>query len=211
MNNKIFISIFLIILFQNIIFYLLNLDMKKIFAIFSLGFLFTTLSPKLVSADIAGLIPCAESSNYAKKLNSSINKLENRLKKYEAGSKPSLMLEKQIEKTKQRFDRYAKSGLLCGNDGLPHLITDGRWNHATEFIIPSIMFIYISGWIGWVGRNYLRRISTESNAAQKEIIIDVPIALSIVTSGYCWPLSAWQEFTTGNLLAKSEDITVSPR
>lgn len=185
--------------------------MKKLIAIFSLGFLFFTISPELVSADVAGLVPCSESPNYTKKLNSSITKLENRLKKYDQDSQPALALQKQIEKTKQRFDRYAKSGLLCGNDGLPHLITDGRWNHAAEFTIPGIMFLYITGWIGWVGRKYLRTISTQSDSTQKEIIIDVPVALSIITSGYCWPLSAWQEFISGDLLAKSEDITVSPR
>jgi photosystem I subunit 3 len=185
--------------------------MKKLFAIFSIGFLFSTLSPQIAKADIAGLIPCFESISYTKKLNSSLTKLDNRLKKYEVGSEQALAIEKQIEKTKQRFDRYAKSGLLCGNDGLPHLIVDGRWNHALEFTVPGLLFLYITGWIGWVGRKYLRAISTEAEPTQKEIIIDVPIALSIITSGYCWPLSAWQEFISDDLLVKDEDITVSPR
>jgi photosystem I subunit III len=185
--------------------------MKKLFAILSLGFVFSLTSPQIALADIAGLTPCSESSVYTKKLNSSLIKLENRLKKYEVDSEPSLALQKQIEKTKQRFDRYQKSGLLCGNDGLPHLIVDGRWDHAAEFTLPSLMFLYITGWIGWVGRKYLRTISKQSEPTQKEIIIDLPIALSIITSGYCWPLSAWQEFTSGDLLAKNEDITVSPR
>ena len=43
------------------------------------------------------------------------------------------------------------------------------------------------------------------------IIIDVPIALSIMSSGFSWPFSAWQEFTSNDLLQNSEDITVSPR
>lgn len=185
--------------------------MKKLFAIFSLGLLFFISSPQIVTADVAGLTPCSESTVYTKKLNSSLSKLETRLKKYETGSQPALAIEKQIEKTKQRFDRYAKSGLLCGNDGLPHLIVDGRWNHSLEFTVPGLLFIYITGWIGWVGRKYLRTISVQTEPTQKEIIIDLPIALSIMTSGYCWPLSAWQEFISGDLLAKDEDITVSPR
>jgi photosystem I subunit 3 len=185
--------------------------MKKIFLLFSLGFLFFTSSPNSASADVAGLTPCSQSTVYTKKLNSSVSKLENRLKKYEPGSPPSLALQKQIDNTKQRFDRYAKSGLLCGNDGLPHLIVDGRWNHAAEFTIPAVMFIYITGWIGWVGRKYLRSIASQDDSTQKEIIIDVPVALSIMTSGFNWPFSAWQEFTSGDLLASSEDITVSPR
>jgi len=185
--------------------------MKKLFAIFSLGFLFSILSPQIVRAEVAGLIPCSESVVYTKKLTSSITKLDNKLKKYETGSQPALAIEKQIERTKQRFDRYAKSGLLCGKDGLPHLIVDGRWNHSLEFTVPGLLFLYITGWIGWVGRKYLRTISSQTEPTQKEIIIDLPIALSIMTSGYCWPLSAWQEFISGDLLAKDEDITVSPR
>jgi photosystem I subunit 3 len=185
--------------------------MKKLFLIFSLGFLFLNSFTTTAFADVAGLVDCNKSSIYTKKLNSSITKLETRLKKYEAGSPPSLALQKQIENTKQRFDRYAKSGLVCGNDGLPHLIVDGRWDHAAEFTIPGIMFIYIAGWIGWVGRKYLRTVSSQDDSTQKEIIIDVPVALSIMTSGFSWPFSAWQEFTSGDLLANNEDITVSPR
>lgn len=185
--------------------------MKKKILLFCLGFfLFNPFSISL-AADVAGLIPCSQSAVYTKKLNSSITKLENRIKKYEKNSPPTLALEKQIENTKKRFDLYAKSGLLCGNDGLPHLIVDGRFDHVAEFTVPGIMFIYITGWIGWVGRKYLRTVSTQENSTQKEIIIDVPIALSIMTSGFSWPLSAWQEFTSDDLLQNSEDITVSPR
>ena len=52
--------------------------------------------------------------------------------KYEVGTPPALALEKQIEKTKTRFAQYGDAGLLCGTDGLPHLITDGRWSHSGE-------------------------------------------------------------------------------
>jgi len=187
--------------------------MKKLITTLLFGILFFTSVPNLAFADgsVAGLTPCGDSAAFFKKKTTSINKLENRLKKYEAGSPPALALQQQIERTKQRFDRYSKSGLLCGKDGLPHLITDGRWDHAAEFTIPGIMFLYIAGWIGWVGRKYLRTMSTESNPTEKEIIIDVPVALKIMASGFSWPLSAWQEFTSGDLLAAKEDITVSPR
>lgn len=97
--------------------------------------------------------------------------------------------------------------MLCGADGLPHLITDGRWSHAREFFVPAVLFLYISGWIGWVGRGYLQAVSS----ANKEIIIDVPLAVKFISSGFLWPLAAWQEFNNGELLAKSDEITVSPR
>ena len=42
----------------------------------------------------------------------------------------SLTLQDQMDRTKLRFDKYGKQGLLCGAEGLPHLITDGRASHA---------------------------------------------------------------------------------
>jgi photosystem I subunit 3 len=171
----------------------------------------TFLFPKNVNAQIAGLTPCNQSPNFAKRLDTSVKKLEGRLKKYDIGSPPSLALEQQIKRTQQRFDRYSKSGLLCGKDGLPHLITDGRWNHSIEFVIPGLLFLYTTGWIGWVGRKYIRTVSNSSNATEKEIILDVPLALKIMSTGFIWPISAWQEYISGALLADAKDITVSPR
>jgi photosystem I subunit 3 len=80
-------------------------------------------------------------------------KLEQRMSKYEADSPPALALAQQVDRTKARFDKYSRSELLCGT-GLPHLVADGRWSHAAEFILPGFGFIYITGWIGWVGRKY---------------------------------------------------------
>lgn len=167
--------------------------------------------PLVTFADVSGLTKCGDSSPFNKRLEASVKKLEGRVQKYEAGSPPALALEQQINRTKQRFDRYSNSELLCGKDGLPHLITDGRWDHAVEFMIPGMMFLYITGWIGWVGRSYLNTVSSSSNPTEKEIIIDVPLALKIMTSGFIWPVSAWQEFTSGNFLASDSEITVSPR
>lgn len=167
--------------------------------------------PLATFADVAGLTKCSESAPFNKRLQASVKKLEVRAQKYEAGSPPALALEQQIGRTKNRFDRYSNSELLCGKDGLPHLITDGQWDHAVEFMIPGMMFLYIAGWIGWVGRSYLSTVSSSSNPTEKEIIIDVPLALKIMSSGFIWPVSAWQEFTSGNFLASDSEITVSPR
>nr|WRW10648.1 photosystem I subunit F [Ascoseira mirabilis] len=177
----------------------------------SLILLFFLSRPLTAFADIAGLTKCSESLPFNKRLESSIKKLEGRIKKYEVGSPPILALEQQITRTKQRFGRYSNSELLCGKEGLPHLITDGRLTHAVEFIIPGILFLYISGWIGWVGRSYLNIVGNTSNPTEKEIIINVPLALKIMASGYTWPIFAWQEFSSGNFLASDYEITVSPR
>ena len=170
-----------------------------------------TLAPNQAFADIGGLTKCSDSPAFAKRLNTSVKKLEQRVAKYEAGTPPALALEQQIDRTKARFDKYSRSELLCGADGLPHLVADGRWSHAAEFILPGFGFIYISGWIGWVGRKYIRAISTIKNPTESEIIINVPLALKIMTTGYIWPISAWQELISGELIASEENVTVSPR
>jgi photosystem I subunit III len=170
-----------------------------------------TLTPNVVFAEIGGLTKCSESPAFSKRLKASVKKLEQRMNTYEAGTPPALALKQQIDRTEARFDKYSRSELLCGTDGLPHLIADGRWSHAAEFILPGFGFLYISGWIGWVGRKYLRAVSTTKNPAENEIIINVPLALKIMTTGYIWPISAWQEFISQDLVAPKDKVTVSPR
>jgi len=184
----------------------------KHFNLISLFFaLLISITPNQALADIGGLTKCSDSPAFSKRLNASIKKLDQRISKYESNSPASLALQQQIDRTKARFDKYGRSDLLCGTDGLPHLIADGRWSHAAEFILPGFGFIYITGWIGWVGRKYLRAVSTTKNPAESEIIINVPLALKIMTTGYIWPISAWQELVSGELVAKDNEVTVSPR
>ena len=185
--------------------------MKRVNLLTLLFAVLIALTPTHALADIGGLTKCSESSAFTKRLNASVKKLEQRASQYEADSPPALALKQQIERTKARFDKYSRSELLCGTDGLPHLIADGRWSHAAEFILPGFGFIYISGWIGWVGRKYLRAVSTSANPSESEIIINVPLALKIMTTGYIWPVLAWQELISNELVAVSEEITVSPR
>lgn len=185
--------------------------MKRFNFLILLFTVFITLLPNSALADIGGLTKCSESPAFNKRLKASVKKLEQRMSKYEAGSPPALALQQQIERTQARFDKYSRSELLCGTDGLPHLIADGRWSHAAEFILPGFGFIYISGWIGWVGRKYLRAVSTTKNPTESEIIINVPLALKIMTTGYIWPISAWQEFVSNELVAPKDEVTVSPR
>ena len=184
----------------------------KRFNLIALFFAFlVAFTPDQAMADIGGLTKCSESPAFAKRLKTSVKKLELRMTQYEADSPPALALQQQIERTQARFDKYSRSELLCGKDGLPHLIADGRWSHAAEFILPGFGFIYISGWIGWVGRKYVRAVSTTKNPTENEIIINVPLALKIMTTGFIWPVSAWQELKNGNLIASKDEVTVSPR
>lgn len=159
-------------------------------------------APLPAAADIAGLTPCKESKQFAKREKQQIKKLESSLKLYAPDSAPALAINATIEKTKRRFDFYGKSGLLCGSDGLPHLIVSGDQRHWGEFIIPGLLFLYIAGWIGWVGRSYLIAIRGDKKPTQKEIIIDVPLASSLVFRGFSWPIAAYRELLNGELIAK---------
>ena len=185
--------------------------MKRFYFIPLLFVILLALTPNQALAEIGGLTKCSESPAFQKRLKASVKKLEQRMSLYEADSPSALALKQQIGRTEARFDKYSRSELLCGTDGLPHLIADGRWSHAAEFILPGFGFIYISGWIGWVGRKYLRAVSTTKNPSESEIIINVPLALKIMTTGYIWPISAWQELISGDLVAPKDEVTVSPR
>jgi len=92
------------------------------------------------------------------------------------------------------------------------LIVDGSLDHAGDFLIPSILFLYIAGWIGWVGRSYLQAIKKEGgDVEKKEITIDLSKALPLMLSGFTWPLAAVKELLSGELTAKDTEIPISPR
>ncbi|NJK35231.1 MAG: Photosystem I reaction center subunit III [Oscillatoriales cyanobacterium SM2_2_1] len=158
------------------------------------------------------LVPCSQSEAFQSRLDTEVSGYQTRLEQYAPGSEPAKYLEGKIASTKERFARYASTNLLCGEDGLPHLISDGRWDHAGEFLIPSLLFLYIAGWIGWVGRDYLRAIHQNAETAyEKEIILDVALATKFMLSGFLWPLAAVKELTGGQLTVPENEVTVSPR
>ncbi|CAH9111874.1 unnamed protein product [Cuscuta europaea] len=152
------------------------------------------------TADISGLTPCNESKQFAKREKQQVKKLETALKKYDPESAPALALKATIERTHRRFDSYGKQGLLCGSDGLPHLIVNGDQRHWGEFITPGLLFLYIAGWIGWAGRSYLIAVRDEKKPTQKEIIIDVPLANRLIWKAFSWPVSAYREYRNGELV-----------
>jgi photosystem I subunit 3 len=140
----------------------------------------------VAKADVAGLTPCAESARFQQRA---------------AGAK--------TDQAKARFAMYSQA--VCGADGLPHLIVDGRWNHAGDFMIPGIAFLYIAGCIGWAGRTYLIAIRNDKDATMKEIQIDVALALKSTLAAATWPLAALNELKSGKLLEDDSKVTVSPR
>jgi photosystem I subunit 3 len=164
--------------------------MKRLFALLLVMTLWFNFAPE-ANALGANLVPCKDSPAFQ----------ELALNARNTTADP--------ESGKKRFERYSQA--LCGPEGYPHLIVDGRLDHAGDFLIPSILFLYIAGWIGWVGRAYLQAIQKGADAEQKEIQIDLGIALPIITSGFAWPAAAIKELLSGELTAKDSEITVSPR
>ena len=157
--------------------------MKRLF-LSVLAFSLFFITPYAASADVSGLVPCKDSAVFKKRQAASVKKLSARLSNYEVDTPAYLALQEQIAKTDARFDKYGKQGLLCGADGLPHLIADGRPSHAGEFLLPGIGFLYTTGWIGWAGRSYLQYAKKTDKPNESEIIIDVPVALGMMASGY---------------------------
>jgi photosystem I subunit 3 len=168
-------------------------------------------TPQIASADVSGLVLCKESPVFERRINISLQKLNTRLINYKENTPAYLALKEQINHTKGRFVKYGEQGLLCGVDGLPHLIADGRLNHAGEFLAPGFLFLYIAGYIGWAGRSYLKYTRMIEKPNEGEIIINVPVAIGMISATFLWPFLAWNELILGELFASSEDVTVSPR
>jgi len=157
----------------------------RLLAVLLSVFLLIGFAP-VANADIGGLTPCAENARFQQR----------------AGTATTAQ-------AKARFERYGQA--LCGADGLPHLIVDGRFSHAGDFTIPGIAFLYIAGCIGWAGRTYLQAVRSRKDATMHEIQIDVPLALKSTIAAATWPLAAFGEFTSGKLTEADSKVTVSPR
>ncbi|WP_013323197.1 photosystem I reaction center protein PsaF subunit III [Gloeothece verrucosa] len=162
--------------------------MRRFLALILVLSVWFTFAPP-ASADFANLTPCSESATFQTKAKS----FRNTTADPQSGQK--------------RAERYAEA--LCDENGYPHLIVDGRLTHAGDFLVPSVLFLYIAGWIGWAGRSYLIEIQKGKDPELKEIIIDVPLAISKMLAAAAWPLAALGEYTSGKLVVK--DVPVSPR
>ena len=118
----------------------------------------------------------------------------------------SLKQEWQAKKVsvQDKFARYEKPGVLCGvEDGNPRLIADGRLDHLGDFIIPSILFLYVAGALGWAGRDYLIKANRDANL---EIMIDTPKAIQSLVVGLLWPAQAIPAILSGSI----RDDSVKP-
>eukprot|EP00444_Apocalathium_aciculiferum_P063588 CAMPEP_0183599104 /NCGR_PEP_ID=MMETSP0371-20130417/179264_1 /TAXON_ID=268820 /ORGANISM="Peridinium aciculiferum, Strain PAER-2" /LENGTH=325 /DNA_ID=CAMNT_0025811167 /DNA_START=55 /DNA_END=1033 /DNA_ORIENTATION=+ len=136
------------------------------------------------------LQPCKDNKKYHKKFKDAIYKLQTRQKKYTTGGVIAKRFDLEIAQTKRVEEAYGNR--LCGKaDGTPRTIASGE-NVRGSIVIPGLMFLYTAGWIGWAGRSYLNR----TKSAEKEMFIEIPLALTCMASGFAWPVNAWQEKST---------------
>lgn len=183
--------------------------MAKLFTILLAVLLFFG-GPQAAKAEgLIGLNACSDTPAFTQRQSDRVAALEAKLSAAESGSSTAALIETQIAQTNARFDRYGS--LLCGEEGLPHLVTDGRLNHAGEFIIPGLMFLYVAGFIGWAGRTYLMAARESGDAATKEIIIDTPMAIASIAKSFAWPALAFAEISSGAIREDDSAVPISPR
>lgn len=183
--------------------------MRKLFAIILAFMLVFSTSQAANAEGLIGLEPCRDVPAFQQRLSDRVSALEGTIAGAPAGSPVAVTAQRQLDLAKARFDGY--SNLLCGEEGLPHLVTDGRLNHAREFLIPGLMFLYLAGWLGWAGRSYLIAIREEGDAAAKENNIDVALAVKMFIAALGWPLLAFAEIASGSIRVPEEAVPISPR
>jgi photosystem I subunit 3 len=143
---------------------------------------------------------CKDNKKYKKNLKNELYKFDQSKKKYPAGS----VVWNRIEASKKLAERRAEAygTRWCGKkDGRPRVLTTFE-SFRGGVLVPAIMFLYIAGQIGWAGRSYLLR----TQDAQKEINIDVPLALNCMVSAFAFPVLAWQEIVNGEMVVSDRDI-----
>mmetsp|Transcript_17163 Transcript_17163/g.47314 ORF Transcript_17163/g.47314 Transcript_17163/m.47314 type:complete len:265 (-) Transcript_17163:105-899(-) len=146
------------------------------------------------------LQPCKDNKKYHKKFKDAIYKLTTRQKKYTTGGVIAKRFDLEIAQTKRVEEAYGNR--LCGKaDGTPRTIASGE-NVRGSIVIPGLMFLYTAGWIGWAGRSYLNR----TKSAEKEMFIEIPLALTCMASGFAWPVNAWQEIVNGQMTVPDSEL-----
>jgi len=150
--------------------------------------------------DMKNLELCKNSKKFKKIMKDQLFKIGKRQSKFAKGSLPYERLNDKIALTKKRQEAYG--GRWCSKfRGLPYTITTGEITRGS-IIPPALAFLYTTGWIGWAGRTYLRR----TRDMQKEIMIDVPLAASIMLSGYAWPVLAWKDIVDGKFVRPDTEV-----
>lgn len=149
------------------------------------------------------LEPCSKNKRFSKRIKDELYKLQQRQAKYPEGS---VVYNRFVEKAalvKRRQNAYGE--LFCGKkDGLPRVMADNTIKGGLS--IPTVLFFYMTGSIGWAGRSYLLR----TRSIAKEFSIDVPLALMCMASSFAWPVLGWQAIVNGEMTEPEYNLYKQP-
>eukprot|EP00930_Biecheleria_cincta_P043386 TRINITY_DN2979_c0_g1_i1.p1 TRINITY_DN2979_c0_g1~~TRINITY_DN2979_c0_g1_i1.p1 ORF type:complete len:267 (-),score=67.80 TRINITY_DN2979_c0_g1_i1:70-870(-) len=136
---------------------------------------------------------CKDNKRYHKTFKDQLYKVQKKQKQFPDGSSSFVRLQQQVDLLKLKEE--ALGNRYCGlKDGIPRTIATGEIDVRGSAVWPAAVFLYTAGWIGWSGRTYLMR----TNSMEKELYIDVPLALTCMASGFSWPVQATQSITSGD-------------
>jgi len=169
------------------------------------GFAYVTPEHSTVKNDPL-LNKCKDNKKFKKTQKNEVLKYERLQKKYKNNPQTVQRLDKMIGDAKKRNEAYGD--VYCGKrDGYPRTIANGEVDVRRSVVLPGFAFLYITGWIGWTGREYLLR--TKSKA--KEIYIDLPLFAQCSASGFAWPVRSWIDIVNGKFTVADEDLYYSGR
>jgi len=169
------------------------------------GFAYVTPEYFTVAKDPL-LNKCKDNKKFKKTQKNEVLKYERLQKKYKNKPETVARLTKMIGDAQKRNEAYGE--VYCGKrDGYPRTIANGEVDVRRSVVLPGFAFLYITGWIGWTGREYLLRTKSK----QKEIYIDLPLFAQCSASGFAWPVRSWIDIVNGKFTVADEDLYYSGR
>ncbi len=164
-----------------------------------LGVLLALLfSPLAMAEPIGYTVPCSESQAFKELQATRFSGIDAQIEAAKQINPSSAYIE-QLNQSKalweRRYATYEKNANCDKVSGYPHLITDGRWSHAGDFIIPSLLWIYLTGALAWAGRDYLLKTQNPMD----EILIDLGKAFPSLLNGLLWPVQAIPQLISGQI------------
>jgi len=148
-------------------------------------------------------VKCKDSKKFHKLAKEKVSKIEKRLSTIAPGG----LIYTWFTDIKERSIKMETSlgERWCDKDSGQPLVLPVITNERGSVVAPALIFLYIAGWIGWAARSYLQR----TQCAEKELLIDIPLASMCMLSGFSWPVTAWQEIVDGKMTARDEDIILT--
>ena len=152
------------------------------------------------------LIKCTESTVFKQRLEYELSEFSSMLNHYVVGSPAYLEILSQMEDKDSSFANLISNEAVCGaEDGLPRIDIEEK-SFKDEILFPSLVVLYILGCIGWVGRSYVIFAKRMNYPILTELIINLPVALSLIIVTSLWPIAAGLELIDGELMVSDDEV-----